>query len=118
MACCTNDHNHNDDMNKNNNDNKNNDSRAMWGMMILCLLPLVLLFFGAKLEPPYSWIIFILAVIFMFGHHFSFLNRKDRDHSGGENPKENDNKQSAAPGAQNSKHHAHEEHKKHGSCCG
>lgn len=94
------------------------DSRMMWGMMALCLLPLALLFFSVKLEPPYSWIIFILAVIFMFGHHLNSFSQKGHNYSNSEDFKKNDNKQSAVSGVQNPDHQAHDNHKEHGGCCG
>lgn len=102
----------------NRNHKNKSDSRMMWGMMILCLLPLVLLFFSVKLEPPYSWIIFILAIIFMFGHHFNYFSQKGRNHSNSGDFKKNDNKQSAVSGMQNSDHQARDNHKGHGGCCG
>lgn len=95
-----NDHNHSNNVNNYNHGNKNGDSRAMWGMMILCLLPIILLFFGTKPGPPYSWIIFILAIVFMFGHHLNFFSQKGHNHSNGNDPKEN-SKQSAVSGSQN-----------------
>lgn len=95
--------------NHNQNEKYNNghdDSRMMWGMMILCALPVLMVLFGEKLKYPYNWIIFIFAVIIMIGHHFNFSKQKDQEEGK----------------IQNSDCKAHsgcdEKNKGHGGCCG
>lgn len=104
-------------MNGHNHENKDGN-REMWSMMIMCLLPLILLYLGSKLDSPYSWIIFIVAAIVMFGHHFAFSGQKRHDHVNNSNPEGSHSMHSVAADGQNSERQTHKKHGGRGGCCG